>query len=414
MLATLSSSRNLPLDVLRGVAILLVFGRHLELPRPEGLVGAVAEAWFRVGWIGVDLFFVLSGFLIGGLLVAELRKRGRIDIVRFLIRRGFKIYPAYYVFIAYLVAMPMLKGWLAGQDVATLGATQWQLYWPNLLFLQNYVGSNPAGHTWSLAVEEHFYLLLPFALAWLAAAGRIQALVGACVVAIAAIFLLRVVAVITVDPFSIRMAATHLRLDALLCGVALRALAEFRPPWFAGARRWRPLLVAFGLVCWAPNLIVDPSSPWIRTVGLSATYLGSGAFLLAAYHTRAEDFGAWGKPVRQAARGLAWIGIYSYAIYLWHVTLMGFTERHVGRMVGRFEGPPALEWAIATIIVCGAAVLGGALMTWLVERPALAIRERWFPSRVGGGSSVPTTEGVAATPPETPMARATPASRAGS
>jgi peptidoglycan/LPS O-acetylase OafA/YrhL len=413
MLATPSSSRNVPLDVLRAMAILLVFGRHLELPRPDGMVGALAEAWFRIGWIGVDLFFVLSGFLIGGLLVAELRKLGRIDIVRFLMRRGFKIYPAYYVFIAYLVAVPTLRGWLAGQDPVAVVATQWQLYWPNLLFLQNYVGTNPAGHTWSLAVEEHFYLLLPFALAWLAATGRIRALVAACAIAIGVIFLLRTASVITADPFSTRMAATHLRLDALLFGVALRAIAEFKPAWFDGTRQWRPALVAFGLACWAPNLVVDPGSPWIRTLGLSATYLGSGAFLLAAYHTRAQDFGAWAPPVRRLARVLAWIGIYSYAIYLWHVTLMGFTERQVGRLIGRFDGAPGLEWATAAIIVCSAAVLGGALMTWLVERPALAIRDRWFPSRLGTGSGVPTTPEAVEKPPEGSVVRVTPASRAG-
>jgi len=413
MLATVSSSRNLPLDVLRGVAILLVFGRHLELPRPDGVAGGLAEAWFRVGWIGVDLFFVLSGFLIGGLLVAELRRFGRIDVVRFLMRRGFKIYPAYYVFIAYLVAMPLLKGGLAGQDVADLVVRQWELYWPNLLFLQNYVGSNPAGHTWSLAVEEHFYLLLPFALAWLASTGHIRALVAACAIAIAAIFVLRVVAVVTVDPFSTRMAATHLRLDALLCGVGLRALAEFRPVWFEGAREWRAALVVFGLVCWAPNLVVDPGSPWIRSVGLTATYLGSGAFLLAAYHTRAQDFGPGADVVRRIARGIGWIGVYSYAIYLWHVTLMGFTERQVGRLVGRFDGPPAFEWAFAALIVCGAAILGGVLMTWLVERPALAIRERWFPSRVGANSAVPATgPGGTGNEPER-SARVAPAPRMG-
>src|SRR5688572_11329479 len=100
------SKRNLQLDVLRGVAILLVFGRHLEIPRPEGMMGTFAEVWYRLGWIGVDLFFVLSGFLIGGLLVTELQKHGRIDVTRFLVRRGLKIYPAYLVFIGFLMLMP--------------------------------------------------------------------------------------------------------------------------------------------------------------------------------------------------------------------------------------------------------------------------------------------------------------------
>ncbi len=156
------NKRNLQLAVLRGIAVLLVFGRHLELPKPEGLVGTFAGAWLRIGWLGVDLFFVLSGFLIGGLLVTELHKHGRIDVARFLSRRGLKIYPAYFVFIAYLMFMPAAKGLLRGESVWAV-PVEWSLYWPNFLFLQNYVGNNPTGHTWTLAVEEHFYLMLPFA-----------------------------------------------------------------------------------------------------------------------------------------------------------------------------------------------------------------------------------------------------------
>ena len=68
--------RNTQLGFLRGIAILMVLGRHLELQRSSGVLGVLAEGWYRVGWIGVDLFFVLSGFLIGGLLIKELANHG--------------------------------------------------------------------------------------------------------------------------------------------------------------------------------------------------------------------------------------------------------------------------------------------------------------------------------------------------
>ena len=87
-------TRNRNLDALRAVAILLVLGRHFEYFR----------LWSQVGWAGVDLFFVLSGFLISGLLFAEWKQRGSIGIARFYVRRGLKIYPAFYVFLAMTAA----------------------------------------------------------------------------------------------------------------------------------------------------------------------------------------------------------------------------------------------------------------------------------------------------------------------
>src|SRR5215211_479046 len=97
------------LDVLRAVAVLLVLGRHVNVvaPMPADVPGPVAlaiRAWVKVGWTGVDLFFVLSGFLVSGLLFAEYRKNGELRIGRFLIRRGFKIYPPFWVLMAVTLA----------------------------------------------------------------------------------------------------------------------------------------------------------------------------------------------------------------------------------------------------------------------------------------------------------------------
>lgn len=107
----------------------------------------------RMGRIWRSTFFSLSGYLVCGLLFIEMRNSGTIDVSRFLIRRGLKIWPAYFAFVAYLVAVPLVKG------TATISSLVSD-YWPNVLFLNNYIGPNTALHTWSLAVEEHFYLLL--------------------------------------------------------------------------------------------------------------------------------------------------------------------------------------------------------------------------------------------------------------
>jgi len=103
-----------------------------------------------VGWAGVDLFFVLSGFLISGLLFLEYKKRGSIDFKRFFIRRGLKLYLAFYVLLATTFAVQHALHRLSGFDN----------YRHEIIYLQNYL-PGIWDHMWTLAVEEHFYILLP-------------------------------------------------------------------------------------------------------------------------------------------------------------------------------------------------------------------------------------------------------------
>ena len=143
------------MDVLRAVAILLVLLSHSpsanasEIP---WLIGQVMGGLKRGGWVGVDLFFVLSGFLVSGLLMREHQKHDKVRVGRFLVRRGWKIYPPLALLVVYMTV----------HDYLTLG------YWPinrlihQSLFIQNYV-PGLANHTWSIAVEEHAYLLIALA-----------------------------------------------------------------------------------------------------------------------------------------------------------------------------------------------------------------------------------------------------------
>src|SRR5689334_22886162 len=126
--------RLVVLDGLRGIAILLVLGRH---------AGPGLRPLWEFGWMGVDLFFVLSGFLVSGLLFHEYRRHGRIRPFWFLGRRGFKIYPAFYFLL--------LVTWLLGRRFIP---GRYFVY--EALFVQNYFGFI-WNQTWSLAVEEHFY-----------------------------------------------------------------------------------------------------------------------------------------------------------------------------------------------------------------------------------------------------------------
>ncbi|MFP5378144.1 MAG: acyltransferase family protein [Acidimicrobiia bacterium] len=376
------AKRNLQLDVMRGVAILLVIGRHLDLENPSGPLGGVSWLWHRIGWIGVDLFFVLSGFLIGGLLLSELDRHGRLDVRRFLVRRGLKLYPPYYVFIAGLIVLPAVKVAVRGGDVLARLHDQFFLYWPNLAFLQNYVGASPAAHTWSLSVEEHFYLLLPFTLLVLAATGRARWMLHVAVVAVPLVLLVRVLAIWTDNRYAFGMSATHLRLDALLFGVGLRAVAQQLPERFAGLRRFRGYLIVAGILLWSPNVFIEPDTALVRTVGLTGTYLGGAAFLMAAFHTRASDFGRLAPVASRVARLLAAVGVFSYAIYLWHVSVMGSLRGPVADAVTQVTGGRSgLAWLATATVLTAAAIAFGAVATKLVDWPVLRFRDRFFPSR---------------------------------
>src|SRR5437867_1416823 len=142
--------RNQSLDVLRCVAILLVLGRHLDY----------YPLWSKIGWIGVDLFFVLSGFLVSGLLFHEFKEHGRINFRRFILRRGLKIWPAFYTYILITAVL------VAFIQYHRAGAFPWRQFVTTSLFLRFYFPSDSRffDHIWSLAVEEHFYLILPLAL----------------------------------------------------------------------------------------------------------------------------------------------------------------------------------------------------------------------------------------------------------
>jgi len=334
--------RNLSLDVLRCVAIMLVLGRHVD------------HYWFwnRIGWIGVDLFFVLSGFLVSGLLFQEFKNHGHIDIRRFIFRRGLKIWPAFYVYIGVTATITALIQWQrnAHFPVRSFAVTS--------LFLSNYFPGGPRlfAHIWSLAIEEHFYLVLPFLLAGVILCSRRKNPFSSIpwiftVISIACLSLR-----ITTEPRGIYYWTTHTRIDSLFAGVTVSYFYHFNSAWFARLTGNYALWIA--TVCCLPVAFFTEESRIMQTIGLSLLYVGF-SFLLAWAVIRTPSTKA-GIPV---ARMAAAIGFYSYSIYLWH-RLFAFVLSNY---------PSTLAFWAYIVLAIGM----GVVMSKLVELPALRLRAKW-------------------------------------
>jgi peptidoglycan/LPS O-acetylase OafA/YrhL len=372
--------RSVELDVLRTVAILLVLGRHSTLPYEEaGRLQPLAAYWHRLGWSGVDLFFVLSGFLVGGLLFKELGERGQIDVRRFLIRRGFKIWPAYVIYLGCL-----LLGLTFIETRGDIGYALGRLL-PNFVHAQNYFDGTRR-HTWSLAVEEHFYLMLPLVLVF-ASRRRAPAAAGLPLVPkIAAGLVLGCTALRGITtalwPFKLETHfwPTHLRIDSLFFGVFLAYLHHYRPGLLAPASRHHGKLLLLGAALVLPMGVIPFSSAIVPTVGLTMLYVGYGAILLAVVH--APQASLLSRLFRTTAgRWLGFIGLHSYSIYLWHIDLAQIPIIKLLKRGVAGSLPAEIRWLAAMFVYVVVAFAVGLVMALLIERPALKLRERLFPPR---------------------------------
>jgi peptidoglycan/LPS O-acetylase OafA/YrhL len=365
------------LDVLRGVAILLVLGDHpaVNWDRAPHSWPLPAQIWHRFGWTGVDLFFVLSGFLIGGLLFRELLKHDRLDLKRFLIRRGFKIWPSYALLVIATTGLEIVR--FHGHPAPAL-----QVMLPNFVHLQNYAGTfRPIAHTWSLAVEEHFYLLFPI---WLWYVTRRPGGVHLTPYAGLAVIILCTgyrLLINTHVPFSFptHVWSTHVRMDGLFFGVLLAYVYSYHGQKLARLMRHRVWLCALGAVLVSPMMVLDPiRSTFVWTIGFTMLYAGYGLLVLSMVYISVSE-GAGGRAARSwPIKLIAWIGFNSYAVYIWHPD---FAERPMQYISTHIPGSPLVVYTVAQTIYIPLAAVAGAIMGALVDKPFLAMRDRLYPGR---------------------------------
>jgi peptidoglycan/LPS O-acetylase OafA/YrhL len=339
-------------DGLRAVAVSAVLVYHLGAP------------WLPGGFLGVDIFLVISGYLITSLLLAERETTGRIDIARFWIRRALRLLPALFLMlIVVMAAMVLLHpgevGRLHGALLASVGyVANWYFIFADVPYFEQFGRPSVLQHVWSLAVEEQFYLLWPPVLAvGLIFLGRkwLLVIVAAAIAASTALawWLWEPFA----DPSRIYY-GTDTRAVGLLAGVALALAVPAARRWHQIDGRARDTLDAIGLACLAAIVVAT------LTLGDLDESLYRGGFLVVAL-TTAGLIAVVAHPSSRLGRilgtsALVWVGVRSYGIYLWHWPVIMLTRPDADIAL---DGPALVALRLALIV--GVA----ALSYRYVERP---------------------------------------------
>jgi peptidoglycan/LPS O-acetylase OafA/YrhL len=324
-LSQTSVGRISGLDGIRGLAILMVVTSHAGL-------GFLSSG----GRVGVTLFFVLSGFLITRLLIVERTENGSINIAAFYGRRSLRLLPA---LLVYLIGIGLVVWW------RRIDVPVWDMSWPPAMYIANYVqilGHDLYAHrhTWSLAVEEHFYLIWPLMVA--AGAARRAKLLA---VGVVTLLLWRFAAGLANPNWAYHASDTNAYALGLGCLIAVyhqRSSLPRLPTWSIGMGM--SSLVLLGL---APLYLTQEAFPAMVWLPPLAAVAAAITIIGILQHDS----------VIMRSATLRWFGLISYSLYLWHAPLLQF---------------PGMSETVGRRLVSVGLAIGVATASWVfVERPIL-------------------------------------------
>jgi len=367
------------LDHLRALAIVMVVLFHYRAFNHPDWVDTIGQ-W---GWIGVDLFFVLSGWLIAGQLFRQLKRSATIAKKAFFLKRIFRILPPYLVVVGLYFLVPAFR---EREALAPL--------WKFLTFTQNFdldvIHKGTFSHAWSLCIEEQFYLTLPFCLLLLHKVKCIRFVPGIAVFLLLLVIVLRwlswnvfVVPDLDTDRFWLTWYRwiyypTYTRLDGLVMGVLLAFVYEYKAALFGRLGGYGNLFLLAGIMLLAVafRVCLDPYTFTASIAGFSIVALGFGCLVLAAVSPSTFLY-------RYASRITAQLAGLSYSVYLTHKGVIHLVQ-------GFLEQSGMDPGSNLSLVICLACcLLVGLLFRYLVERPAVRLRNKFLNPVKGIWPSLP-------------------------
>jgi peptidoglycan/LPS O-acetylase OafA/YrhL len=380
-----------PIDGLRAIAFLLVFTSHLGGDAPAA-PGTFMNRLSNAGWVGVDLFFVISGFLITALLLREKVKTGSINFKQFYLRRSLRILPVYYLVLFIACFGVPIFGVAGAPKWANFAPFFWPVLVPFLFFFGNYtmawrapqllslqlrkgVNLQPLLNPfWSLCVEEQFYLFWPFLVQKIKAARTmLLTCLGFSVLALAVRYFLQHFGATHPEiPSShvLYYSNTVCRLDTLMAGAALAITNQYYPKTFAKLSRLGGLfflLAVCGFALFVQSGINICTNPPEIVPIMSGIALIFGFLLLSSLSFRPfSAVMAWGP--------IAHFGRLTYAMYCFHVPVLN----EVGKL-WHLTGLPTsnwwADWTMKFVVSLGITYLLSLLSWHLMEKRCMQLRK---------------------------------------
>lgn len=353
-------NRNKVIDSLRFLGVVLVLFRHLivsgDKSKHFSLLEYAMQSIHGGGWMGVDLFFVLSGFLISGLIFQELNKTRNFKPLNFLVRRGLKIYPAYYILLSlsFIVSMYFDIGFFTLKGFIS-----------EFFFIANYTNYFNNGILWSICVEEHFYLFLCIMLYFLSKKEKLNfrniLILYFIILTIAFGSRFYNYQLTGFSEFARDGIKSHQRFEALFFGVILSYIYVNKPLLIKKVLLYYKIILPICILYISLHFIFSQANNnWIIIFSLSINPLCFGYIMIYLLSIdKIED--------NFIISITASIGKFSYSIYLFHKLIDDFCLNYFERYYYYFS------YLTLSIII-------GIVFSKLIEYPILNIRDKYFPS----------------------------------